>query len=77
MPLLLVIDVGGKFDLDLNSARTQILASDKWYGLEAALAKMVLSEISSQVSREYWNDLKEVLKRSSKNSVFLAALEDV
>lgn len=77
MPMLMVIDVGGIFDLDLNSARTQILISDKWYALEGALAKFVLSQISSQISPEYWQNLKDVLKRLSKNSIFLEALDAI
>lgn len=77
MPMLMVIDVGGIFDLDLNSARTQILVSDKWYTLEAALAKFVLSQICSQVSSEYWQNLKDVLRRLSNNSVFSEVLETI
>lgn len=77
MPLLLVIDVSGKYDLDLNSARTQIFSGDRWFRVEAQLAKEILTRISAQVSGEYWLALKAVLKESTKSEIFLAALNEL
>ena len=37
-PILIVIDICGNMDLDLNSSRTQIIMSEKWQKLEEILA---------------------------------------
>ena len=59
-PLLLVIDVCGTRDLDLNSARTQILTSESWISLEEDLAFLICQEIKSQAPA-YWQKLREQL----------------
>jgi hypothetical protein len=62
-------------DLDLNSARTQIIMSEKWQDFEGALAFEICSKISNSVSAEYWNKLVELLKENTKNSIFRESLE--
>jgi molecular chaperone HtpG len=76
-PILLVIDISGKMDLDLNSSRTQILLSDKWLKFEAALSYEILSTIAKTVSNDYWKELEFVLLKSTNNTVFTASLNRV
>lgn len=74
-PMLIVIDVCGSLDLDLNSSRTQILQGDKWARFEDELAFEVCSMIRSKVPRRYWGKLYKVLRENSKNQRFLACLD--
>ncbi|TGL65950.1 HD domain-containing protein [Leptospira sarikeiensis] len=77
-PLLLVIDINGKGDLDLNSARNQILSGDKWKEFETALATLVCSGLKQQIDPNTWDILKDILlSKSAENSNFRIGLEAV
>ncbi|HEY4312822.1 MAG TPA: ATP-binding protein [Pirellulales bacterium] len=76
-PALLVIDVCGSLDLDLNSSRTQILQGDKWAKFEDALAFEICTKISLAVAKPYWTKLYKVLSDGSKSSRFLRCLDVV
>lgn len=60
LPILLVIDVCGPMDLDLNSSRTQILMSEKWLKLEEKLAHEIFSKIMEFVTAEHWKKLNKI-----------------
>ncbi|BDS08862.1 hypothetical protein NT6N_39020 [Oceaniferula spumae] len=53
-PMLVVLDVGGEFDLDLNASRTAIIASSRWNDFELTFSNEVLSELRKQMSDVYW-----------------------
>ena len=72
-PLILVVDICGNRDLDLNSSRTEIIVSEKWFDFEEELAFIICTGLSKAVSEEYWKALKEIFKKS-KNENFLRAL---
>ena len=76
-PLILVIDICGERDLDLNSSRTEVLISDKWISLEEDLAFLIGKGISDQVTEEYWNQLKRILLKSSKSAEFSRGINRV
>lgn len=75
-PLILVVDICGNRDLDLNSPRTEVIISEKWFDFEEHLAFIICTEISKLVTTEYWNTLKEIFKKS-KNENFVRALNKV
>ena len=75
--MLIVIDVCGSMDLDLNSSRTQIIMSEKWQKLEDILAFEICSGIANLVSTEYWNKLVELLNNNTKNEIFIESLSRV
>jgi molecular chaperone HtpG len=77
LPLLLVIDICGQRDLDLNSARTQIIMSEKWTELEEELSFTIFSRVVEQISAEYWEKLKTILLASTKNPNFLAGINRI
>lgn len=77
MPLLLVVDICGPNDLDLNSPRTQIIMSDKWLKFEESLSFEILSKIANSVTPAYWERLKEVLTNNTKNEIFINSLNRV
>lgn len=75
-PMILIVDVCGKRDLDLNSPRTEIIISEKWFNFEEQLAVVICSGLSKLVTKEYWTALKKIFERST-NEVFLNALKKV
>jgi hypothetical protein len=76
-PLILVIDICGDRDLDLNSARTQIIVSEKWIDFEEDLAFLVCNGLAKLVSTVYWNEFKKVLAVDSKYDTFYRGLNRV
>ncbi|MDD5360679.1 MAG: ATP-binding protein [Ignavibacteria bacterium] len=67
-PLILVIDICGSRDLDLNSSRTEIIISEKWFDFEEMLAFMLCDGLSKSVSVEYWEALKQILIKSDNDN---------
>jgi hypothetical protein len=59
-PVLLVLDLGGNNDLNLNSARTEILYDSKWIEFEANLFFVICEQISMKIGKKKWNILKEI-----------------
>ena len=74
-PLTLIVDVCGNRDLDLNSPRTEIIESEKWYDFEEELAYIICKNIKRKVSAKYWKKLEEIIKSRSKNEAFLRAIK--
>jgi molecular chaperone HtpG len=75
-PIVIVIDVCGNRDLDLNSSRAQVLHDEKWTNLEEELAFEVCSQIKENVEGVYWEELLPIIKES-ENQVFLSGLARV
>lgn len=76
-PLILVLDIGGTRDLDLNSPRTEIIMSKKWIDFEEELAFQVCKKILEVVSENYWEEWKDTIKTQTKNETFLRGLDKV
>lgn len=76
-PLVLVIDICGNRDLDLNSPRTEIILSDKWVNFEEELAYQICNSIAENVSAEYWTEWKRIISGGNKNEQFLRGLNKV
>lgn len=74
-PLILIIDICGNRDLDLNSPRTEIIESEKWFEFEEELAYIICKKLKSKVSDKYWNRLEKIFISRTKNKAFLRALE--
>lgn len=79
LAVLLNINIGSPKDLNLNSARTEIIFDEKWQDFELTLSALILKGIKDQVSAEYWSQLKTVFEKvgdkHSKN--FMQALADL
>ena len=76
-PLLLVVDICGNRDLDLNSSRTEIILSEKWGSFEEELAYIICKGIHDSVTGEYWDGLKDILLKRKSSEFFLAGLKRV
>jgi len=77
LPLAFVIDVCGNRDLDLNSPRTEIIISDKWFSFEEEFSYLICNEIAKNVDKLYWDKLKEIFTAQSKNKMFLNGMNRV
>lgn len=64
MPILLILNLGGTNDLDLNSARNEIIFSDKWNVFEQTLAFIICTKIKEKVTSEYWEKLVKIYKKT-------------
>jgi len=71
-PLLIVIDICGDMDLDLNSSRTQVVMSEKWNKFEEALAIEIVSKIAEDVSLEFWESFKKLVET---NEILYSAIQ--
>lgn len=76
-PILMVIDICGQRDVDLNSARTQIIFGESWIDFEETLAIMTCESIRDQVEPEYWNKLRPLLEENSKSDIFSKAIKEI
>lgn len=76
-PLILVIDILGERDLDLNSPRTEIIISDKWTDFEEKLAYIICFGIKSSVSKEYWQELLEIFDTAKSSDNFKRAIKEL
>jgi len=75
-PILIVVDIYGNRDLDLNSSRTEIIISEKWFDFEEKLIFIICTELAKLVNDDYWIELKEILGKS-KNENFIRVLNKV
>ncbi|MGV8056865.1 MAG: ATP-binding protein [Smithellaceae bacterium] len=71
LPMLLVIDILGNNDIDLNSARTEIVYNEKWNKFESELAKIIIDKLKEQLSETYWMKLREILVQSNSSVIFI------
>ena len=76
-PLILLVDICGNRDLDLNSPRTEIIMSEKWMDFEEELAFIICTGIANSVTKDYWNELKAILVGDTTNDHFLKGLNKV
>ena len=76
-PLIIVVDICGERDLDLNSSRTEIIMSEKWINFEEKLAYLICSDIANSVDKDYWDELKNIFMEKTKNEIFLKAVKEI
>jgi len=76
-PLIMVVDICGNRDLDLNSPRTEIIMSEKWIDFEEQLAFLVCNSIAESVSPEYWRELRNIFHEQTENEIFIRGLAKV
>ncbi len=65
IPMVMVIDVNGKGDLDLNASRTMILATDKFDSFEENLLFETLNKLQPQLDEEKFKAYLQVLEKSA------------
>jgi molecular chaperone HtpG len=71
------VDVLFNRDLDLNSARTEIIYNDKWADFYNNLCILLCTEIKKNLSKTYWNKLKKIFQGISTDKIFKTALKEI
>lgn len=67
-PLSFRLDIGQNKDLNLNSARDQIIFDEKWLSFEEDLYKVVCSQLASILKPSDWKALKEIIQNSNTDT---------
>lgn len=75
IPALLVLDVCGSMDLDLNSSRTQIVMGDKWAVFEERIYLAICQALARLGPNRYHDALRKVLVSQAKNTTFKKCAE--
>ncbi|WP_394706946.1 ATP-binding protein [Marispirochaeta sp.] len=69
LPMNLVLDITGSNDLDLNSARTEIIYNKKWLYFEFNLANEIIKSLKKNTTDEYFTALVEALLEISESEI--------
>jgi molecular chaperone HtpG len=77
LPMLLVVDVCGERDLDLNSARNQILRTEKWIDFEECLVSALARGLADQVPPQYWEQLRQIMVLRTTTETIQGVLTNV
>lgn len=76
-PAFIVVDINGKRDIDLNSARTEVTYNEKWIEFSETLAFIVCRELSKFVTSDYWNEFKNICMENCKDNNFIRGISKV
>jgi len=74
-PAIVVVDLNCQRDVDLNSARTQVMYNEKWSDFAETLAYVICREVFKKVSTQYRIRLVDIWKSKCKDENFLQGLE--
>ena len=61
--LLMLLDISGIYDLDLNSSRSEVLNTEKWNKVEEDLAYIFAKNIKTKIGDNSWVNLKGIYNR--------------
>ena len=76
-PIRFRLDIGSNNDLNLNSARTQIIYDDEWLKFERQFIETVCTKMQANVDETEWYKIKKIFLRESKNDVLSEILSSV
>ena len=61
------LDIGQNSDLNLNSARDQIIYDEKWLLFEERLYQVVCIQLKKQLNSIDWKQLKKIIQKNNSN----------
>ena len=76
-PLRLRLDVGLTNDLNLNSARTQIIYDEIWMNFERQFTETLLSKIKENVTGNTWTNMKNIFSCKAENKIFSEIIDNL
>lgn len=76
-PILMVLDLGGNGDLNLNSARTEIIFDSKWIEFEERLLRIVCIQLAEKMGIKRWSILKQIIIKQTKKQELVAVINDI
>jgi molecular chaperone HtpG len=77
--ILADLNIGGSLDINLNSARTEILLDEKWHVFERKLLTLILLKIKESVGFDYWSQFKQVMNANPQfaHSIFVNTMNKI
>jgi len=75
-PIRFRLDIGSTNDLNLNSARTQIIYDELWISFERQFTEMIIKKIKENVSASIWNNMKIIFSKNTNNAIFLELINN-
>lgn len=67
-PFSFRLDIGQSSDLNLNSARTQIIYDDKWLLFEENLYRTICKKLVDTLNISDWNKLKKIIQKRNETT---------
>ena len=74
-PITFRLDIGGHNDLNLNSARSQIIYDDKWLQFEEAFFSVVCKALHQKMELLKWNAFKDIMVTKLNSSAMVKVFE--
>lgn len=76
-PITFRLDIGGDNDLNLNSARTQIIYDDIWLKFELSFFKTICEKIRAIMGHRQWNSFKGIIKKNLKDEESIRIIQSI
>lgn len=73
-PIRFRLDIGSENDLNLNSARTQVIYDEVWTMFERQFTSLILKKISSIIPAKDWKSMRKIFIDNSSNEVITEVL---
>ena len=67
-PFSFRLDIGVNCDLNLNSARDQIIYDDKWLSFEENLYRVICRRLKGVLSESEWKILNEIIQKNKTDT---------
>lgn len=67
-PLSFRLDIGQNNDLNLNSARDQIIYDEKWLMFEESFYSIICSQLATVLKPSDWKRLKQIIQKNSEDA---------
>lgn len=76
-PITFRLDIGGNNDLNLNSARTQIIYDDTWLNFERNFFEIICQKLKLVMKNMRWNAFKNIIKTNSSDKWIIEILDRI
>lgn len=67
-PFSFRLDIGQNNDLNLNSARDQIIYDEKWLSFEESFYNVICSQLTSALKPSDWTRLKQIIQKNNADT---------
>lgn len=73
-PITFRLDIGENNDLNLNSARTQIIYDDVWLNFEKQFFKVVCTKLQKKMDKVSWDEFKNIIINELKDNMLKSVI---
>lgn len=76
-PIAFRLDIGNNNDLNLNSARTEIIYDETWQKFEIEFFMVICNKIMEAVGKSFWDKFKNVISKRIENRQYLEIINKI